>query len=153
MPDIRKLLLNCHNSKLKAYLLELASAGLRASEACAIRLSDIDFTNRPTKIHVRKEYTKTRVSREIWISDEATKYLQDWIAFKHGQGFLMVMTDKSGSDTDMNGKKKNIEILDTLVFQVQLNNKHVTPKSVYMKILPHFQVLLEYQVTVKERKE
>jgi integrase len=150
--DIRQLLLNCHNRKLKAYLLVLASAGLRASEACAIRLSDIDFTTRPTKIHVRKEYTKTRVSREIWISDEATKYLQDWIAFKHGQGFLMAMTDERGFDTDMNGKKKNIRILETLVFQVQLNNKLVTPKTVYLKILSHFQILLEVS-GYGERKE
>ena len=61
--DIRQILLNCHNRKLKAYLLVLASGGLRASEACAIRISDIDFASRPTKIHVRKEYTKTRISR------------------------------------------------------------------------------------------
>jgi integrase len=150
--DIRQLLLNCHNRKLKAYLLVLASAGLRASEACAIRLSDIDFTTRPTKVHVRKEYTKTRVSREIWISNEATKYLQDWIAFKHGQDFLRAMTDKRGSDTDINGKKKNIGILDTLLFQVQLKNKHVTLKSVYIKILSHFQILLEVS-GYGERKE
>ncbi|MGH9953812.1 MAG: hypothetical protein ACRD5J_19520, partial [Nitrososphaeraceae archaeon] len=91
-------------------------------------------------------------SREIWISDEATKYLQDWIAFKYGQDFLMAMTDKRGSDTDINGKKKNIGILDTLVFQVQLKNKHVTLKSVYMKILFHFQILLEVS-GYGERKE
>jgi integrase len=72
--DIRKMLLNCNNRRLKIYVLILASSGLRASEACGIRLCDIDFT----KIHVRKEYTKTRVSRDLWISDEATKCLQDF---------------------------------------------------------------------------
>ena len=77
--DIRQILLNCHNRRLKAYLLVLASAGTRAVETCAIRLRDIDFSTRPTKIHIRKEYAKTRVGRDIYISDEATKYLKDWI--------------------------------------------------------------------------
>jgi integrase len=146
--DIREILLNCHNRKLKAFLLLLASGGLRASEACAIRLSDIDFTTSPTKIHVRKEYAKTRVSREIWISDEATKYLQDWIAFKHGHDFHTAR----GSDTDIKRKKKDIGRLDALVFQVQLNNKNVTPKTVYVKILSQFQSLLEVS-GYNERKE
>jgi integrase len=36
--DIRKILLNCSNRRLKAYLLVLASGGMRAVEATAIRL-------------------------------------------------------------------------------------------------------------------
>jgi integrase len=68
---------------LKAYLLVSASSGTRAVETCAIRLRDIDFSVKPTKIHIRKEYAKTRVSRDIYISDEATKYLKDWIFFKY----------------------------------------------------------------------
>ena len=67
--DIRQILLNCHNRRLKAYLLVLASGGLRTLlEACSIRLMDIDFFPiRPTKIHIRKEFAKTRVSRDIYI--------------------------------------------------------------------------------------
>jgi integrase len=42
--DIRQILLNCHNRRLKAYLLVLASAGTRAVETCAIRLRDIDYS-------------------------------------------------------------------------------------------------------------
>ena len=61
----------------------LASAGTRAVETCAIRLRDIDFSTRPTKIHIRKEYAKTRVGRDIFISDKATKYLKDWIFFEY----------------------------------------------------------------------
>ena len=147
--DIRQLILNCHNLKLKAYLLVLASAGLRASEACAIRLCDIDFTSQPTRIHVRKEYTKTRMSRDIWISDEATKYLRDWIIFKHGQDFLRTITNKMGSDIY---NDKNKTMLESLVFQVQLNNRHVTPQTLYIKIIFHFQNLLKVS-GYDERKE
>jgi len=81
--DIREILLSCNNRRLKPYLLVLASAGQCAREATAIRLCDIDFSINPTKIHVRKEYSKTRTARDIYISDEATKFLKDWIAWKY----------------------------------------------------------------------
>jgi integrase len=81
--DIRKILLSCNNRRLKAYLLVLASGGMRAMEALAIRLKDIDFTDSPTKIHIRKEYSKTKTARDIYISDEATLYLKQWINWKY----------------------------------------------------------------------
>jgi integrase len=81
--DIREILLSCNNRRLKSYLLVVASGGLRATEACAIRLCDIDFSFKPTKIHIRKEYTKTKVARDIYISDEATKFLKEWIDWKY----------------------------------------------------------------------
>jgi integrase len=74
--DIRKILLACNNRRLKCYLLVLVSGGMRAKEAIAIRLKDIDFSVSPTKIRIRKEVAKTRVARDIYISDEATLYLQ-----------------------------------------------------------------------------
>jgi integrase len=81
--DIRKILLSCNNRRLKAYLLVLASSGVRAVEGLAIRLKDIDFSASPTKIHIRKEYTKTRVSRDIYISAEADLYLKQWLDWKY----------------------------------------------------------------------
>ena len=81
--DIRKILLSCNNRRLKAYIHVLASGGTRAIEALAIRLKDIDFSVNPTKIHIRKEYAKTRVARDIYISDESTHYLKQWIDWKY----------------------------------------------------------------------
>src|SRR5439155_3332557 len=59
--DIRKILLKCNNRRLKTYALILASGGMRAVEALAIRIRDIDYSVSPTKIHIRKEYAKIRV--------------------------------------------------------------------------------------------
>jgi integrase len=81
--DIRKILLSCNNRRLKAYLLILASGGLRAVEGCAIRVKDINFEVNPTMIHIRAEYVKTRVGRNIYISDEATQYLKQWLDWKY----------------------------------------------------------------------
>ena len=81
--DIRKILLSCNNRRLKTYLLILASGGLRAVEGCAIRIKDINFKVKPTMIHIRAEYVKTRVGRDIYISDEATRYLNQWLDWKY----------------------------------------------------------------------
>jgi len=68
---------------LKAYLLVLASGGMRAREGLAITKKDIDFSLSPTKVHIRKEYAKTRVARDVYISVEAAQYLREWIDWKH----------------------------------------------------------------------
>jgi len=46
----------------------LASGGMRAVEATAVRLKDIDFSVTPTKIHLRPEYTKTKTTRDFIIN-------------------------------------------------------------------------------------
>ena len=157
--DIRQILLNCHNRRLKAYLLVLASSGTMAVETCAIRLRDIDFSTKPTKIHIRKEYAKTRVSRDIYTSDEATKYLKDWIFFKYRISSNRYDNDGNDgsavSDNDNHQSRLNHiirEKRDSLVFQVQLNNQHVMPQSIYLKLLMQFQQLLEV-AGFSDRKE
>jgi len=137
-PDIRKILLNCNNRRLKAYLLILASGGMRALEGLAIRLCDIDFSVTPTKIHIRKEFAKTRTSRDIYISDEATYYLKQCIDWKYG--------DK--------GKNRHAKIRSNsdVVFSTY-NIKGVSnPRTIYVKVLKEFQKLLTI-VGMDERKE
>jgi integrase len=81
--DIRKILLACNNKRLKLYLLILASSGARMIETCSIRITDIHFDVNPTSISIRKQFTKTKVARNIYISDEATVYLRQWINWKY----------------------------------------------------------------------
>jgi integrase len=128
--DIRKILLACSNRRLKSYLLVLASGGPRAKEALAIRLTDLDFSVKPTKVHIRKEYAKTRVARDIYISDEATQYLKSWIEWKYREG-----EDKNKDD---------------LVFAVW--SKSESPAELYPVVRKEFAKLLEL-VGFGERKE
>ena len=135
--DIRKILLNCNNRRLKAYLLLLACGGLRAVEGLAVRLCDIDFSVNPTKIHIRKEFAKTRTARDIYISNEATYYLRQWIDWKY-------------RDKDKNRPTKGCSQRD-LVFSIY--NKGVpNPNILYIKILSEFQKLLTIS-GMDERKE
>ncbi|MGA7370090.1 MAG: site-specific integrase [Nitrososphaeraceae archaeon] len=135
--DIRDLLLVCNNRRLKAYILVLASGGFRAVEALAIRFKDIDFSSSPTQIHVRKEYSKTRISRDVYISDEATKFLKDWIDWKY--------KDK---DYDWTKELKS----DDLVFSAYRVKGRADPKIIYFKIIDEFEKLLSV-AGMDERKE
>jgi integrase len=130
--DIRKILLHCNNRRLKAYLLTLASGGMRTVEALAIRLKDIEFGS-PTKIHIRKEYAKTRVSRDIYISDEATQYLEQWLDWKYKNG-------QNSGNPDRNQ--------DDLLF----THYSADPNVIYVKIYEEFQKLLS-TARMDERKE
>lgn len=135
--DIRKILLACNNRRLKSYLLVLASGGMRAVEALAIRVKDCDFTVGPTKIHIRKEYAKTRVARDIYISDEAAQYLRQWIDWKY--------RDKGNEWT------KNKDPND-LIFSVYNIINEPDPTNIYSRIMKEFEKLLSV-IGLDERKE
>jgi integrase len=136
--DIRKILLNCNNRRLKIFLLILASGGMRVVEALALRACDIDFSVNPTKLHVRKEFAKTRTARDIYISDEATHYLKKWIDWKY--------RDK-GEDISSKSRSPN-----DLVFSIYNIKGVPNPRTMYIKILTEFQKLLTI-VGMDERKE
>src|SRR5215469_1041588 len=136
--DIRKILLNCNNRRLKAYLLLLASGGMRAVEGLAIRFCDIDFSVNPTKIHVRKEFAKTRTARDIYISDEAAYHLKQWIDWKY--------RDKGKNRSSKDRSHKD------LVFSIYSVKGVPDPNILYVKLLSEFQKLLTI-VGMDERKE
>jgi hypothetical protein len=120
--DIRKILLACTgagNRRLKAYLLVLASGGMREVEALAVRNKDIDFSVSPTKIHIREEFAKTRVARDIYVSDEATQALKVMINWKNETG------------------KPSMK--DDLVFQMR--RRKSSPESLYRNIALEFSIL------------
>jgi integrase len=137
--DIRKILLACNNRRLKAYLLLLASGGMRANEGLAIRYRDIDFSVSPTRVHIRKEFTKTKVARDIYISDEATVFLKQWLSWKYREERIL-RTGKRTTTTPMP---------DDLVFSPFIGSN---PNSMYHKIVVEFGKLLEV-VGLDGRKE
>jgi integrase len=136
--DIRRILLACNNRRLKTYILVLASSGLRAIEGLSLRLRDCDYSVTPTKIHVRKEYSKTRVARTAYISDEATNYLNEWLAWKY--------RDKG----DERWTKKRNE--DDLIFSVYTTSNQSNPAHLYIKMVREFQKVLS-SAGLDERKE
>jgi len=134
--DIRKILLSCNNRRLKAYILVLASGAMRALEAISIRNCDIDFSTSPTRIHIRSQFTKTKVSRDIFISDEATKFLKEWLDFKY--------RNKGSGRTNLESTPEQ------LVFGKQNRSKGIP--FLYNKLWMEFNKIL-HAINMDERKE
>jgi integrase len=136
--DIRDILNHCNNRRLKAYLFVLASGGMRSVEALAIRLRDFDFSTNPTQVRIRKEYAKTGRERRIFISDEATKYVKQWINWKY--------RDRNAEHKYLKNRIRND---DDLVFAISNTNN---PRGLYFKVLVEFQKVLE-AANLTSRKE
>ncbi|MGB5090931.1 MAG: tyrosine-type recombinase/integrase [Nitrososphaeraceae archaeon] len=135
--DIRKILLSCNNRRVKAYLLVLASSGLRANEATAIRMSDVDFSVLPTRIHIRD--SKTKVARHVYISSEATKFLNEWLDWKYRQRRTKQLTPVKKPD-------------DSLFSKANFSKNPISPKGLYSKINEEFHNVLK-TVEMDDRKE
>src|SRR6188472_2735048 len=81
--DIIHILNSCSDIRLKTYVMLLAATGMRATEALSIRIRDIDFKSSPVKVFVRGEYTKTKVDRTVFLTQELSKQILDWIEYKY----------------------------------------------------------------------
>jgi integrase len=81
--EIIEILNVCDNIRLRTYVMLLAATGMRAVEALSIRIKDIKFDRNPPTVFVRAEYTKTKVDRTIFLTQELTRQLQSWLDYKH----------------------------------------------------------------------
>jgi integrase len=114
--DIRTILQNCTNDRLKVFILCLASSGSRSMEILTLRNCDIDFSVSPTKVHIRAEVSKTRRSHDTYISDEASTQLKRFI-------------DSKRSTND-------------LVFALE-NKENIDANSIYLNLRIHFVRILK----------
>jgi integrase len=139
--DIKEILHHCNNRRLKAFILVLASGGMRASEALAIRECDIDFSkinfgnledrSEPAGIRIRKEYSKTRTERRIFISNEAARYLHEWIEWKY--------RDRT-AERKYYTLKNRVRSENDLIFSTV---NATDPYGIYFKMSVEFQKVLE----------
>lgn len=81
--DVLEILNVCDNIRLRTYVTILAATGMRAVEALSVHIKDLDFDSNPAKLFVRGEYTKTKVDRTIFLTDELTQQLKSWLDYKH----------------------------------------------------------------------
>ena len=81
--EIIEILNVCDNIRLRTYVILLATTGMRAVEALSIRIKDIDFDSNPARVFVRGEFTKTKVDRIVFLTEELTQQLKSWFDYKH----------------------------------------------------------------------
>ena len=124
--DIREILLHCSNRRLKPFLLILASDGSRTIEATSLRLCDLDLEN--NRIDIREGYTKTKQARYTFVSDEAVKYLREWIIWKYRE-----------RRTAKNYRSAPVKNNEDLVFGLGIDTD---PHSIYEKMRLEFNKIL-----------
>ena len=81
--DIIEILNVCDNIRLRTYIMLLAATGLRAVEALSIRITDLDLDSNLRTLFVRGEYTKTKVDRIIFLTEEISQQLKSWLEYKY----------------------------------------------------------------------
>lgn len=64
--------------KLQVAVLFATSSGVRTGELVQLKMSDIDFRVKPTLVRIRAEITKTKESRETYLTQEASNALKDY---------------------------------------------------------------------------
>jgi integrase len=81
--DVVNILNACSDIRLKTYVMLLASTGMRAREALCTRLTDYDLSANPPILYIRGEYTKTKVSRFVFLTQEVAHQVSLWLEYKH----------------------------------------------------------------------
>jgi integrase len=109
--EIREILLKCSNIKLKTYLMLLASTGMRATEALALRHKDFDFdednnnrNHRQAFVRIRGEFTKTRTDRYVFFTREMVEQCKAWTDFKYRRRRITKVMNTASSNNNPTGK-------------------------------------------------
>ncbi|MFZ0221969.1 MAG: tyrosine-type recombinase/integrase, partial [Candidatus Nitrosopolaris sp.] len=134
--DIVEILNVCDNIRIRTYVILLAATGMRATEALSIRIKDIDFNSNPVKLFVRGEYTKTKVDRTVFLTEEVTLQLKSWLDYKH-RTRRVCHQDKQKGKTITEYRTPDKRNTD-LVFAVYQDNNSPNPDSLYSDLATSF---------------
>jgi integrase len=98
-----KFLQHCDDTRLKTWVLFMATTGWRPVESLTLRWADLlDWENedKKTRAYLHGDYTKTRRDRKRYITDELSEQLRRW---KHEKYADKYTTEETG-----NGKRKGV---------------------------------------------
>ncbi len=133
---IRNILQACNNTRLRIFIMILASVGTRLKETLAIRNRDVNFEGGlPNKLHVIADNTKTKFERDAYISDEAFRELKKFVELKYNDKFENI---KSNHPND-------------LVFSSWRTDK-IQPSGIYGVLHKQFANLLR-KIEMAQRKD
>lgn len=114
-----KLILENSTVKRRALYLTLISSGMRIGEALALRKRDFDFTKDPVVIIIPGRFTKTKQTRETFISKEAKKYVERIIKKKRESDRVFTDLENLSEAVDNEG-----EVFDYLRKKLGLTERY-----------------------------
>jgi integrase len=136
--DIVSIVNACSDIRLKSYVLLLAGTGLRAGEATSIRIKDLDLKSNPATVFVRGEFTKTKVDRTTFLTQEIVQQLNLWLTYKY-------RTRRGSHRVEHNGIAKTITEYRTplkketdLIFSVYQTSNNPNTENLYNDLSKSF---------------
>src|SRR5215218_4252659 len=146
--EIREILLKCSNIKLKTYLMLLASTGMRATEALALRHKDFDFdednknNHRQAFVRIRGEFTKTRTDRYVFLTREVVEQCKAWTDYKYRRRRITKVVDNTIDNND-SGKAISYWVEpepspDDLFFAMPRKRKRSSFRGLYVHVNEDF---------------
>jgi integrase len=85
--DILRKMIGAADIRGRVLTMLLTSTACRIGELCAVKLSDVDMSTTPARIHLRKEYTKNGRARTVFLTDECKEQVRIWLT-KERANFL-----------------------------------------------------------------
>lgn len=132
-----KILANCADKRLKAYLHLLAAVGPRPKqEALSLRIKDLVFDSPNPYIHFSKEITKTGKERNPFMTVELIEALKVWVAHKYRTRNKITIAQDGKSRTEKHTPNKDGK---DLLFSI---HKRSSALSIYNQLLIKFHKLL-----------
>lgn len=95
--DIRRILLGISSQRLRTYLICKASAGFRATEGLALHTRDITFLEQGARLYMKAQYSKNKLPREVYVTDEAAVELKRWIKMTEPKPDAFVFASEDGA--------------------------------------------------------
>jgi integrase len=143
--DVIDILNQCSDFRLKTYVMLLAATGMRAVEALHVRVKDIDFENKPTRIFVRGENTKTKTDRTVFLTEETANQLESWLKYKHRTRRVCYQNKDNGNDKiKIITEYRTPSLKNTdLVFAVYQSKQTPEPYSLYTELAGSFAKTLD----------
>jgi integrase len=151
--EIREILLKCSNIKLKTYLMLLASTGMRATEALALRHKDFDFdeennNNRQAFVRIRGEFTKTRTDRYVFLTREMVEQCKAWTDFKYRRRRITKVVNTASNNNNLGGKAVSYWVEpkpnpDDLFFAMPRKRKRSNLRGLYVHMNEEFAKTLD----------
>jgi hypothetical protein len=114
---------------------------MRAVEALSIRIKDINFDSNPATLFVRGEYTKTKVDRFIFLTEEVAQQLRSLLDYKY-RTRRVCHQDKQNCRTITEVRTPNKNDVD-LVFAVYQDKKTPNPDSLHDDLCRSFAKTLD----------
>jgi len=129
--DVVDILNACSDIRLKTYVMFLAAGGFRAVEALSVRVKDLDFESKPTRVLVRGEYTKTKADRIVFLTEEISQQLTTWLDYKYRKRRVCYQGHKDSNGRTITEYRTPRREGNDLVFAVHQSTGLPNPVGIY----------------------